>query len=54
MQIKSWLKRLEKIQDKISYAVIMANNRYEGFGPATANKMRVLLGLEELSFMDKR
>ena len=32
----------------------MANNRYEGFGPATANKLRILFGLEELSFIDKR
>ena len=53
-QIKSWVERLEKIQDKLSYAVIMANNRYEGFGPATANKLRVLFGLEQLVFSDKR
>jgi uncharacterized protein YecE (DUF72 family) len=54
IQMKSWIDKLEKTQDKISYAVIMANNRYEGFGPATANKLRVLLGMEELSFSDKR
>jgi uncharacterized protein YecE (DUF72 family) len=53
-QMKSWIDKLEKIQDNISYAVILANNRYEGFGPATANKLRVLLGLEELSFSDPR
>jgi uncharacterized protein YecE (DUF72 family) len=53
-QIKSWIAKLEKIQDKISYTIIMANNRYEGFGPATANKLRTILGMEDLSFMDKR
>jgi uncharacterized protein YecE (DUF72 family) len=53
-QMKSWIEKIQQIQDKISYAVIMANNRYEGFGPATANKLRLLLGMEELSFADKR
>ncbi len=53
-QMKSWISKLEKIQDKLSYAVIMANNRYEGFGPATANKLRMLLGMEDLSFVDKK
>jgi len=53
-QIKSWIDKLEKIQDQISYSVIMANNRYEGFGPATANKLRALLGMEDLSFVDKK
>jgi uncharacterized protein YecE (DUF72 family) len=54
LQIKSWIDRLEKIQDKISHAMVLANNRYEGFAPSTANKLRMLLGMEELSFVDKR
>ena len=54
VQIKSWIERLQKIQDNLSYTVMMVNNRYEGFGPATANKLRALLGLEEISFTDKR
>jgi uncharacterized protein YecE (DUF72 family) len=53
-QIKSWISKLEKVQDRLSYAIMLANNRYEGFGPATANKLRVLLGMVELSFVDKR
>jgi len=53
-QMKSWIEKIQKIQDNISYAIIMANNRYEGFGPATANKLRLLLGMEELSFTDKK
>lgn len=53
-QLKSWIAKLEKVQDKISYAMVLANNRYEGFGPATANKLRMLLGMEEMSFVDKR
>lgn len=51
--MKSWIERLEKIQDQISYAIILVNNRYEGFGPATANRLRLLLGLESLQFTAK-
>lgn len=52
--LKNWTEKLISLQDKISFAVIMANNRYEGFGPATANKLRVLLGLDELVFSDTK
>lgn len=51
--MKSWIAKLQKIQDRISYAMILVNNRYEGFGPATANRLRLLLGLESLQFTDK-
>lgn len=53
ISMKSWIERLQKIQDQISYAMILVNNRYEGFGPATANRLRLLLGLESLQFTDK-
>jgi uncharacterized protein YecE (DUF72 family) len=53
-QMKSWIEKLQKVQDALSYTIIMANNRYEGFGPATANKLRLLLGMDELSFADKK
>jgi uncharacterized protein YecE (DUF72 family) len=52
--LKVWTERLVQLKDKIALAVIMANNRYEGFGPATANKLRVLFGLEELVFSDQK
>ncbi|WP_236687673.1 DUF72 domain-containing protein [Candidatus Nitrosotenuis cloacae] len=51
--MKSWIAKLQKIQDRISYATILVNNRYEGFGPATANRLRLLLGLESLQFTDR-
>lgn len=54
VDLKFWAEKLNQLKDKISFAVIMANNRYEGFGPATANKLRVLLGLDELVFSDKK
>lgn len=49
--LKVWAERLRQVEDTISYAVIMANNHYEGFAPATANKMRTLLGLDKLTFL---
>jgi uncharacterized protein YecE (DUF72 family) len=52
--LKIWADKLIGLKNRISFAVIMANNRYEGFGPATANKLRLLLGLDELVFSDKK
>jgi uncharacterized protein YecE (DUF72 family) len=52
--LKAWTAKIDQLKDKISFAVIMANNRYEGFGPATANKLRVLFGLDALVFSDAR
>jgi uncharacterized protein YecE (DUF72 family) len=53
-ELKIWVEKLVQLNDKIAFAVIMANNRYEGFGPATANKLRFLAGLDETEFIDKR
>jgi hypothetical protein len=35
------------MKNKISYAIAAANNHYAGFGPATANSFRRMLGLKE-------
>ncbi|MBI5146051.1 MAG: DUF72 domain-containing protein [Thaumarchaeota archaeon] len=52
--LKIWADRLNQTINQISFGMIMANNHYEGFGPSTANKLRVLLGLEELVWSDKK
>lgn len=52
--LKIWADRLNQTVNKISFGMVMANNHYEGFGPATANKLRVLLGLDELVWTDKK
>lgn len=52
--LKVWAEKIDQLKDKIAFAVIMANNRYEGFGPATANKLRILFGLDALAFSDTR
>jgi uncharacterized protein YecE (DUF72 family) len=52
-KLRSWTDKLHKIQDKISFAAILANNHYEGFSPVTANKLRLELGLEKIIWNDK-
>jgi len=46
----------EKLQEikNIPLAMIMTNNHYEGFGPATANSLRVNLGMQELLWERKK
>jgi uncharacterized protein YecE (DUF72 family) len=51
--ITNWAKKLESIQD-IPLAMVMTNNHYEGFGPATANSLRMQLGMSELIWEEKR
>ncbi|MGH9877857.1 MAG: DUF72 domain-containing protein [Nitrososphaera sp.] len=39
-----WATEVRKVQKEISLAIVAANNHYAGFGPATANQFRVMLG----------
>lgn len=52
--IKKWAERIKKIENKVSLAMIMANNHFEGFGPSTANSLRMELGLKELMWDEKK
>ena len=49
-----WTDRIKKIESKIGLAIIMANNHFEGFGPSTANTLRMKLGLTELIWDEKK
>jgi uncharacterized protein YecE (DUF72 family) len=51
--IKNWAQKLVKISD-IPLALVMANNHFEGFGPATANTLRKNLGMKELIWEEKK
>ena len=51
-EIKQWAKKLQGISD-IPFAMVMTNNHFEGFGPATANSLRIKLGLRELIWEEK-
>ncbi|MGH1566487.1 MAG: DUF72 domain-containing protein [Nitrosopumilus sp.] len=50
--IKSLAKKLQEIQN-IPLAMVMTNNHLEGFGPSTANSLRMQLGMRELIWEEK-
>ena len=52
MEIRRWAEKLQGISD-IPFAMVMTNNHFEGFGPATANSLRIKLGLRELIWEEK-
>ncbi len=52
-RIANWAKKLQGIRN-IPFAMVMANNHFEGFSPATANSLRINLGMRELKWEEKR
>lgn len=53
-QIKSWIKKIEEVNRTFEFGMIVVNNRYEGFAPSTANKIRKFLGLKPLSWHEQK
>ena len=51
-KIKSWAEKIQSIQD-IPLAIIMTNNHFEGYSPATANSLRMQMGMPELMWEEK-
>ena len=50
--IKQWAQRIKS--QNVPLAIIMTNNHFEGFGPSTANSLRLELGMPELIWEEKR
>jgi uncharacterized protein YecE (DUF72 family) len=46
-ELTKWADSVRRVKDKAKYAIVAANNHYAGFGPATANSFRKMLGLKE-------
>lgn len=46
--LKMWSNTLDRVKDNATLAIVAANNHYAGFGPATANSFRKMVGLEEV------
>jgi hypothetical protein len=42
------------VKDKASFAIVAANNHYAGFGPATANSFRKMVGLKEVEWEEMK
>ncbi len=57
-EMRKWarnLKRTGEVDDhKPNLAIVAANNHYAGFGPGTANMFRNMVGLEEVTWKDKK
>jgi uncharacterized protein YecE (DUF72 family) len=46
-ELRLWSHSVQRVKDKAKYAIVAANNHYAGFGPATANSFRKMVGLKE-------
>jgi uncharacterized protein YecE (DUF72 family) len=46
-ELRLWSDSIHQVEDKAKYAVVAANNHHAGFGPATANSFRKMVGLKE-------
>lgn len=43
-EMEKWAKVVKKVKEKVLRGMVPANNHYAGFGPATANEFRKMLG----------
>jgi hypothetical protein len=49
-ELRIWSDSVRRVKDsnnEAKFAIAAANNHYAGFGPATANSFRKMLGLKE-------
>jgi len=53
-ELKMWSDSVRRAKDKTKYVVVAANNHYAGFGPATANSFRKMLGLNEVEWEEMK
>jgi hypothetical protein len=53
-ELKIWSDSVDKVKDKAKFAIVAANNHYAGFGPATANSFRNMVGLKELEWEEMK
>ena len=53
-EMKKWSDFVDRVRDQLKYAVVAANNHYAGFGPATANTFRKMLGLKEATWEEMK
>ena len=46
-ELKRWSDEVIRLNDHAKFVVIAANSHYAGFGPATANSFRKMVGVKE-------
>ena len=47
-ELKMWADSIDRVREEAKFAIVAANNHYAGFGPATANSFRKMVGLKEV------
>lgn len=47
-ELTKWAEQVNKLKNKARFAIMAANNHFAGFGPATANSFRRMIGLNEV------
>ena len=53
-ELQKWSKEVIKLRNKTKFAIVAANNHYAGFGPATANSFRNMVGLKEADWEEMK
>jgi uncharacterized protein YecE (DUF72 family) len=53
-EMEKWARAVNRVKDRLSFGVVAANNHYAGFGPATANSFRKMVGLTEVLWEEMR
>lgn len=52
--VQKWVSKIKSIENQVSFGMLMANNHFEGFAPETANKLRLALGLDKVTWQDRK
>ncbi|HEX2558221.1 MAG TPA: hypothetical protein VHK86_07850, partial [Nitrososphaera sp.] len=45
--MEKWARLVKNVPDRVRFGIAVADDHYEGFGPATANAFRKVLGLKD-------
>jgi uncharacterized protein YecE (DUF72 family) len=54
-ELRLWSNSVRQVKhNKAKFAVVAANNHYAGFGPATANSFRKMVGLKEVEWEEMK
>jgi uncharacterized protein YecE (DUF72 family) len=53
-ELKRWSNEVNRLKDNVKFAIVAANNHYAGFGPATANSFRKMVGLKEVEWEEMK
>jgi len=53
-ELQRWSEQVKRVKEKAKFAIVAANNHYAGFGPATANSFRKMVGLKEVEWEEMK